>query len=62
MSFIYAIIFFALLGGAYAALYYWNHRTPVPEGCEDIKLECDGCKITSCDHHPNHSGKENEDV
>ena len=29
-----------------------NSKTPVPEGCEDLTAECEGCKITSCAHNP----------
>ena len=49
-----AIIYFAILAGIYALFYYLNHKTPKPEGCENLKASCDGCKITSCMAHPVH--------
>lgn len=58
MSYIYAIIFIGVLAGAYAGLYYLNHKTPVPKGCEKLKVECEGCKVTSCEMHPVHEIKE----
>ncbi len=51
---IYALLFLAVMGGMYAALYWLNHKTPVPEGCENLKAECDGCRVTSCENHPVH--------
>ncbi|MBR5207813.1 MAG: hypothetical protein IKV65_04865 [Erysipelotrichaceae bacterium] len=52
---IYAAIFALTMGGLYAALYYLNHRTPVPKGCENLKEECSGCSISSCANHPSQS-------
>lgn len=49
-----AVLFFAGLAGIYALLYYFNHKTPVPEGCEDLKAECKGCHDTSCMNNPAH--------
>lgn len=54
MQVLYAVLFFAVMGGLYAALYYWNHKTPVPQGCENLTVDCDGCKVTSCGLHPVH--------
>lgn len=54
MSYLYAALLFAALGGLYALLYYLNHKTPVPKGCEDIKAECKGCHDTACANHPAH--------
>lgn len=51
---ILAVLFFAALAAIYAALYYWNHQTPLPKGCEHIKSECHGCHVTSCGNHPSH--------
>lgn len=48
-------IFLVVLGGAYAALYYLNHKTPVPAGCEEELVSCGGCQISSCGRHPVHS-------
>ena len=39
-SIVTAVLFFALLGGIYAASYYLNHKTPKPPGCEDLKPQC----------------------
>lgn len=52
---LYAIVLFALLGAIYALLYYLNHKTPAPAGCEDLKADCNGCKVTGCGNHPNHN-------
>lgn len=52
MNTIAPVIYIALLGGFYALGYVMNHKTPVPEGCENIKAECEGCKITTCSNHP----------
>ena len=60
MKAVYALLFGLCLGCVYALLYYLNHKTPLPKGCENIKAECDGCKITSCDLHPTHNIKEKE--
>jgi len=56
-----ALLFLAVMGGLYALLYYLNHRTPVPEGCENLKAECDGCRITSCENHPVHDLSKGEE-
>lgn len=50
----YAVILFAALAGLYALLYYFNHKTPVPEGCEDLKAQCSGCKDLGCANNPAH--------
>ena len=47
-----AILVLAGLGAFFAVGYVLNSRTPVPEGCENLKAECEGCRITSCAHHP----------
>ncbi len=60
MEWLYALIFLAVMGGAYAVLYTLNHRTAVPEGCEDLKVDCEGCRITSCGSHPTHHDNEGE--
>lgn len=43
------------LGSLYAVLYYFNKKTPEPEGCEEIEQHCSGCGITSCGRHPSHN-------
>lgn len=47
-----AVLYLAALGGLYAVAYYFNHKTPVPAGCENIKAACDGCSIGSCGNNP----------
>ena len=47
-----AIVFITTLIGIYIWAYIANHKTPVPPGCEDLKADSDGCKITSCSLHP----------
>ncbi|MBN2849932.1 MAG: hypothetical protein JXK92_04680 [Erysipelotrichaceae bacterium] len=46
------VLYLAALGGLYALVYYLNHKTPVPAGCESIRAACDGCAIGSCGNHP----------
>ncbi len=51
--------FYALvIAGIYAVFYYFNHKIPVPKGCEDLKVDCEGCNISSCELHPVHDLKE----
>ena len=57
-----ALLVLGGLGGLYAGAYYLNHKTPVPEGCEDLQTGCSGCKDFSCGHHPSHSYKGDEQV
>lgn len=47
-----AILVLVGLGGLFAVFYYFNSKTPVPEGCENMTAECEGCGITSCGHNP----------
>lgn len=49
-----AILFFAALVGIYIFLYLSNKKTPLPAGCENLKPDCNGCKDTSCQNHPDH--------
>ena len=60
MKLLYAALFAMCLGGLYALLYYLNHKTPIPEECKNIKANCEGCKISSCEMHPSHDIKEND--
>lgn len=53
-------LFVAGLAAMYGVVYYLNHKTPAPEGCEDLKAECDGCKISSCGNHPNHNERKDK--
>lgn len=56
-----AVLYLAILGGLYALVYYLNHKTPVPEGCEHLKAECEGCHDVSCCNHPVYQQKERGD-
>ncbi|MFV0479647.1 MAG: hypothetical protein ACK5LZ_03635 [Anaerorhabdus sp.] len=56
-----ALLFILGLAGFYAVAYYLNHKTPVPEGCENLKAECDGCHISSCGNHPTHQESKGEE-
>ena len=49
-----AVILFAVMAGIYCFAYYFNHKTPKPKGCENLKANCDGCKVTSCMNNPIH--------
>ena len=52
-----------VMSGFYCIGYYFNHKTPKPKGCENLKESCDGCKITSCMNHPVHDMEgENKDA
>lgn len=46
------VFYLGVLGAFYALVYYLNHKTPVPEGCEDLKASCKGCHDFSCGNHP----------
>lgn len=49
-----AVIYLGILGGIYALVFYLNHKTPLPKGCENFKAECEGCHDTSCCNNPAH--------
>jgi len=55
-----AIIYIVSLAALYSILYYFNHKTPVPRGMENLKASCDGCKISDCGNNPIHDYKEVE--
>ncbi|MCI6271534.1 MAG: hypothetical protein MR601_01160 [Erysipelotrichaceae bacterium] len=57
-SYIVAGLYAMCIAGIYGVLYYFNHKTPVPKGCEDLKANCEGCNISSCELHPVHENKE----
>ena len=49
---------YLIAGGVLLALialfigtYLLNKKTPKPDGCKE-HVECEGCKIVSCSHHP----------
>ena len=48
MNVIFAILIAAALLGLNVWLYTANKKTPVPEGCENLKPDCHGCGITDC--------------
>ncbi len=50
-----AVLFGGVLAAIYAALYYFNHKTPAPEGMEKLKAECKGCQIKTCGNNPVHT-------
>ena len=47
-----AIIVFVVLASFVGVGYVLNKNTKVPEGCENLKADCEGCKIISCINHP----------
>lgn len=47
-----AIILFVILSSIVVLGYVLNRKTPVPKGCENLKENCEGCKISCCIHHP----------
>ncbi|MDI9519141.1 MAG: hypothetical protein WBH68_00805 [Erysipelotrichaceae bacterium] len=53
-----AVIYAMVIASIYAVLYYLNHKTPVPKGCENLNVKCEGCKISSCELHPSRKIKE----
>ena len=46
MRVLFAILIAGALLGLNAWLYTANKKTPVPEGCENLKPDCTGCGIT----------------
>ena len=52
-----AIVLFVFLASIVGILYIANKNTKVPEGCENLKMECEGCKIVSCVNHPSKGEK-----
>lgn len=57
MEIVLAILFFALLVTIYIVLYLMNKKTPLPEGCEDLKADCEGCKDYACTNNPAHNSR-----
>lgn len=57
MKIVLAILFFALLVTIYIALYLMNNKTPLPEGCENLKADCEGCKDYACTNNPAHNSR-----
>ncbi|OUP59594.1 hypothetical protein B5F14_07165 [Faecalitalea cylindroides] len=57
MKIVLAILFFALLVTIYIVLYLMNKKTPLPEGCENLKADCEGCKDYACTNNPVHNSR-----
>ena len=57
MKIVLAILFFALLVTIYIVLYLLNKKTPLPEGCENLKADCEGCKDYACTNNPAHNSR-----
>lgn len=57
MKIVFAILFFALLVTIYIVLYLMNKKTPLPEGCENLKADCEGCKDYACTNNPAHNSR-----
>ncbi len=61
MKTILAILFFLVMVSLYIVLYLMNKRTPLPEGCENLKADCEGCHDYSCTNNPVHYRKKETD-
>ncbi|MCR0288357.1 hypothetical protein MKC84_02345 [[Clostridium] innocuum] len=48
------VLYLGALGAVYALVFYFNHKTPLPKGCEDLKAQCKGCHDHSCYNNPAH--------
>ena len=60
MKYVLAILFFGLLVGIYIGAYLLNKKTPLPEGCENLRADCEGCHDFACTNHPAHHTKKEE--
>ncbi len=49
MNALYAILIALALLALNIWLYRANQKTPVPQGCENLKPDCHGCGITDCE-------------
>ena len=48
---IISILVIALLVGVFFLSYFLNKKTPIPKGCEDLRIGkegCTGCKNSDC--------------
>ena len=52
---IWAFVWMAALVAVFIGTYLMNKHTPKPEGCEDLKADCDGCKDFACTNNPAHN-------
>ena len=57
MKIVLAILFFAFLVTIYIVLYLMNKKTLLPEGCENLKADCEGCKDYACTNNPAHNSR-----
>lgn len=62
-----AVVGALLVGGMiliFTASWYFNHKTPIPEGCKSQTKECAGCSITFCSarREPGDTGEEKAEV
>ena len=57
MKIVLAILFFSLFVTIYIVLYLMNKKTPLPEGCENLKADCEGCKDYACTNNPAHNSR-----
>ena len=48
MQALYAVLIALGLFGLNAWLYTANKKTPVPEGCENLRPDCAACGIKNC--------------
>lgn len=62
MRIVLTIAFFMVLIVVYISLYLMNKRTPLPEGCENLKPDCDGCHDFGCTNHPSHMNRKEENI
>lgn len=60
MKYLLAALFFGALVLVYIVLYLMNKKTPLPEGCEDLQADCEGCHDFACSHNPAHQIKKAE--
>ncbi|MBR2578183.1 MAG: hypothetical protein IKE38_04545 [Erysipelotrichaceae bacterium] len=56
-----AVIYFVIMAGIYALAYIFNHRTKKPEGCEDLRKDCAGCRIVYCPANAVYEGGKDHD-
>ncbi len=61
MNGIYAALIAAVLVGLNAWLYIANKKTPVPEGCENLRPDCSACGIKECSLRAGFIKEENTD-
>lgn len=50
------LIFCPFSDNLYRALFN-EQKTPLPEGCENLKADCEGCKDYACTNNPAHNSR-----